>query len=414
MGTRETNLLFGILAVQLRLATAQQLVAAGAVWATAQERELGAILVEQRVLTPKQQLMIHELIGEQVALHGGDASKVYELYGGDAAVAQSFAGSLVVHPSDRSVHYESLQASPAPRAGGMAGTAADQALSDPLMITSEQPGHYTLRGEQGRGGMARVLIAYDEHIHREIALKELIPDATASIQPPEASPMRKSAAATARFLREARITGQLEHPGIVPVYELGRHTDGTVYYTMKLVRGQTLADKLKACRGIADRLKLLPHYLDLCHAIAYAHSRGVIHRDIKPQNVMVGEFGETVLLDWGLAKVKGQADEGAEKLADEVRMLKEAGASDTVAGKPIGTPSYMPPEQADGRIEDIDERSDVWSLGAVLYEILTGRPPFTGATALEVIGKVLTDTVQPALEVAKEAPRELAAVAMRL
>jgi len=403
----ERNLLFGVLAVQLKLATPRQLVQAGAVWAAEQEQSLGAILVEQGVLDEKQHAAIQGLLDVQLEAHGGDEAAALETFGGGAAVHESFAAS-VVYDAQTGMEYKSL-------GGETPRLDADEprSLSDKAQLTTEHPGRYTIKGEQGRGGVGRVLIAYDEHIGREIALKELLPDAAATITPAAESPMRQSATLTARFLREARITGQLEHPGIVPVYEVGQRSDGATYYTMKLVRGETLADRLKRCRGIGDRLKLLPHYLDLCQAIAYAHSRGVIHRDIKPGNVMIGEFGETVLLDWGLAKVKGQKDEGATKIADEIRLLKAAGAAETVAGKPIGTPSYMPPEQADGRIEDIDERSDVWSLGAVLYEILTGQPPYTGSTAFEVIGKVLSDDPVPVLEAQKDAPGELAAVAMR-
>jgi WD40 repeat protein len=410
---KDLNLLFGILAVQLRLVTPQQLASAGAVWATQQERELGAILVEQGVLAEQQRQLISTLLQSQVSSHQGDAAEVLDLFGGEAAVQASFAGSLVYDRHSGEARYASINPAGLPATPLSTPRADSPELSDPSQLTAEHPSRYDIRSEQGRGGVGRVFVAYDSHIQREIALKELLGERSAASGASDGSPHRRNSTHTARFLREARITGQLEHPGIVPVYELGQRADGTVYYTMKLVRGDTLGERLRRCKTLAERLELLPHFLDLCQAIAYAHSRGVIHRDIKPANVMVGEFGETLLLDWGLAKVRGQADHGAEKLADEVRQLKEAGASDTVDGKPIGTPSYMPPEQADGRIADVDERSDVWSLGAVLYEILTGQPPFTGATALEVIGMVLTDPVRPVLERRKEAPPDLAAVAMR-
>jgi WD40 repeat protein/serine/threonine protein kinase len=401
----EQNLLIGILAVQLELATPQELVNAGAQWAANQERDLCAILLEQGTINPRQADLLRQLTEQQIQSHNGDASAALQTLGGSSAIQQSFAASIV-YDQDSGIKFRSIGGDTPRRVEG-----TERSLADPDQLITEHPGRYTVRGERGRGGVGRVLIAFDEHIGREIALKELLPDSAAPGTPAADSPLRKSATVTARFLREARITGQLEHPGIVPVYELGQRKDGNTYYTMKLVRGETLAARLRECRNIGDRLKLLPHFLDLCQAIAYAHSRGVIHRDIKPGNVMIGEFGETVLLDWGLAKVKGQKDEGAQKLADEIALLKEAGSSETVIGKPIGTPSYMSPEQADGRIDDIDERSDVWSLGAVLYEILTGRPPFTGVTAYEVIGKVLSDAVTPVLEVQQDAPVELAAAA---
>ncbi|HEX4386643.1 MAG TPA: serine/threonine-protein kinase, partial [Myxococcales bacterium] len=169
-------------------------------------------------------------------------------------------------------------------------------------ITPETPGRYTVKREYGRGGQSRVLLAYDEHLLREIALKELLGDIE------ERGSRSTSQAASARFIREARITGQLEHPNIVPVYELGQHVDGSVYYTQKLVKGATLKARLADCREAGARLSLLAHFADICHAVAYAHSRGVVHRDLKPDNVMVGQFGETVVLDWGLAKARGEKD----------------------------------------------------------------------------------------------------------
>ena len=273
---------------------------------------------------------------------------------------------------------------------------ASRQLDDLSRITAEDPGRYEVQSEFGRGGIGRVLLALDQHLGREVAVKELLRGAEGD--------------ASVRFLREARITGRLEHPGIVPVYELGRRGDGSLYYTMKLVRGDTLSDRIAAATGLPDRLRLLPHFLDLCQAIAYAHDQGVLHRDLKPQNVMVGKFGETVVLDWGLAKVKGVADARAGDLEAASRLMKEAGAFDTAQGRLLGTPAYMAPEQAEGLIDQVDERSDVWSLGAILYEILAGRRAYDGTNAWEVVGKVLHETPAPIATIEPAAPRELIAI----
>jgi eukaryotic-like serine/threonine-protein kinase len=269
-------------------------------------------------------------------------------------------------------------------------------------VTPEAPGRYTVKREYGRGGQSRVLLAFDEHLEREIALKELLGDIE------EHGSRTASQAASARFVREARITGQLEHPNIVPVYELGQHADGSVYYTQKLVRGTTFKARLADCRESGARLSLLAHFADICHAVAYAHSRGVIHRDLKPENVMLGQFGETVVLDWGLAKARGEKDIRGPAVLRKATAMR---ADQTVEGYALGTPSYMSPEQAQGHLEEIDERSDVWSLGAILFEILTGRPPFQGDTAYSIIGKVIKEAPPKCREVFRSAPPELAAVA---
>jgi len=266
--------------------------------------------------------------------------------------------------------------------------------------------------EIGRGALGRILVAFDHHLGREVAVKELLPlHATAFERPPGTTKLLElKAARVARFLDEAKVTGQLEHPSIVPGYEIGQRPDGTVYYTMKLVRGKTLGRALDECDSLGARLKLLGHFEDMCQAIAYAHSRGVIHRDIKPDNVMLGEFGETVVLDWGLAKMRGRKDAHGDKLAREVQVFQRAGHGQTMHGQAIGTPSYMSPEMAEGAIDRIDERSDVWCLGTVLYRILTGRPPFISGDPLRTIEMVKSEPVTPVRKLCPEAPADLAAV----
>lgn len=298
----------------------------------------------------------------------------------------------------------------------------------PLRVTGAAAARYRLRdrrtaqpteraaaAEIGRGGIGRVLLAFDEDLGREVALKELLAGTrTGSADgAATASAADRTADAAVRFLREARVTGQLEHPNIVPVYELGCNAGGNLYYTMKMVRGRTLTEALADRRRLDDRLRLLGHFVDLCQAIAYAHSRGVIHRDIKPENVMLGEFGETVVLDWGLAKARGAEDIRGSKMEREIQLLQDAASGHTVDGTAIGTPAYMSPEQAEGRLDAIDERSDVWSLGAVLHQILTGRPPYSGASAYEVLKRALSQPVPPLTETCPEAPLELAAVCRR-
>ena len=267
---------------------------------------------------------------------------------------------------------------------------------------------YSIVDEIGRGGIGRVLVAFDSKLGRDIALKELIQ--TDKPGQNRIKPADKLKADEIRFLREAKVTGQLEHPGIVPVYDIGRKPDGNHYYTMKLVRGMTLAKAIRDAGTLEKRLRLLPHFRDICNAIAYSHSRGVIHRDLKPENIMIGEFGETVVLDWGLAKIKGEDDESETTLQKELNVLNVENLGDTTRGKAIGTPAYMPPEQARGDVEQIDERSDIYSLGAVLYEILTGHPPFKGRNIKETLEMVQNNTPVDITILEKDAPPDLCAV----
>jgi serine/threonine-protein kinase len=250
------------------------------------------------------------------------------------------------------------------------------------VATAAPPARLQLVGEIARGGMGAVLKGRDTELGRDIAVKVLL------------ETHQGTAELARRFVEEAQIAGQLQHPGIVPVYELGAFADGRPYFTMKLVEGQTLAALLAARRDVAaDRPQLLGIFGQVCQTLGYAHSRGVIHRDLKPANVMVGSFGEVQVMDWGLAKVLcegGATDEAKARQQAEASVIRSARiqkegtpevGSHTRAGSVLGTPSYMAPEQARGEVDLVDERADVFGLGAILCEILTGRPPFPGKEA---------------------------------
>jgi serine/threonine protein kinase len=252
---------------------------------------------------------------------------------------------------------------------------------------------YELIERLGGGGMGDVYRAGDPALGRDLAVKVMKAD------------LQGYASAEQRFLREARVTGSLQHPGIVPIYNLGRLADGRLHYSMRLVRGRTFADILKEEAGRPERLpSLLAIFEKVCQAVAYAHSKQVIHRDLKPSNVMVGRFGEVQVMDWGLAKLltadeEPAAPEGAVERAG-TQIYTEAGETPlelTQMGREMGTPAYMPPEQALGEWDTVDARADVFALGAILCEILTGQPPYRGRDREEVLRKAKRGDLAEAL-----------------
>jgi serine/threonine-protein kinase len=272
---------------------------------------------------------------------------------------------------------------------------------DPLVQpgSSEMPdladrsAHLQLLGEIARGGMGVVLKGRDVDLGRDLAVKVLL------------ERHRENADLARRFIEEAQIAGQLHHPGVVPVYELGVFADRRQYFAMKLVKGRTLAAVLaERLEHAGDRMGLLAILQQVGQTVAYAHARGVIHRDLKPSNVMVGSFGEVQVMDWGLAKVlpKGGArdDQSAGKLdAGETVIATARSGSDTDlsrAGSVLGTPAYMAPEQARGETVAVDERADVFALGSMLCEVLTGQPAFTGRSSGEIQRKAARGEVSEA------------------
>lgn len=271
----------------------------------------------------------------------------------------------------------------ASQAAGEIPTPADHDLA------LRDPSRYRIDGVQGHGGIGWVLRVRDLELGRVLALKELI---------------NRSAAAESRFEREIRLTARLEHPGIVPVHDAGRWaTDGRAFYTMKLVAGASLKETLANTTSLDERLALVPHLLAIAEAVAYAHSRGIIHRDLKPANVVLGEYGETIVIDWGLAKEVGAPEllVGDEPVA--------AGTADlTVAGTVMGTPSFMSPEQAVGA--DVDVRTDVYAIGAIAYCLLSGRAPYEAPSSTEVLRQLTDGPPLPLRQREPGVPVDLAAI----
>jgi len=259
-------------------------------------------------------------------------------------------------------------------------------------------GNYQLMGEIARGGMSVILKGHDTDLGRDVAVKVLDDE------------LAKRPEVVQRFVEEAQIGGQLQHPGIVPVYELGLMDDDRPYFTMKLIKGRTLASLFQARKTPAeDRGRLLAIFEAVCHTVAYAHSKGVVHRDLKPANIMVGAFSEVQVVDWGLAKVLGRGGVADEKRAQEtraslltvietVRSGPGSTGTDSLIGSVMGTPAYMAPEQAQGEIDKLDERVDVFSLGAILCELLTGAPPYEDNGQEKVIVQAARAMLDPARE----------------
>jgi len=306
----------------------------------------------------------------------------------------------------------------APVALDAAGDTPAEATAEPEAESPEtlRIGRYRLQSEVARGGQGAIVRVFDQDLRRQLAMKLILgPDGGDRRGTPVSSIAPR---VLGRFLDEAQVTAQLDHPGIVPVHELGLDPEGRVYFTMKLVQGEDLSAVYAKVRRGAEGWSLpraLTVLVKACEAVAFAHHKGVIHRDLKPANVMVGRFGEVYVMDWGLARVLRRAD-GRDLRPDPDAGLDDLGedALVTMDGDVVGTPAYMPPEQARGELAAMGAHSDVYSLGAMLYELLAGHEPYARPGArpgvLEVLFKVQAEAPEPLARRAPDAPPELVAI----
>jgi len=398
----DRNLLFGILAFQNNFIDRQALLAAFDRWTTDKNKPLGDILVEMGKLDVRYRELLDGLVAAHLEQHGNEPEK-----------------SLAAVSSLGSVRNDLEQlADPDVEATLDHVTAARDAFDPYATVTpsagasSSAGSRFTILRPHAKGGLGQVSVARDEELNREVAFKEI------------QAQYADNAVSRSRFLLEAEVTGSLEHPGIVPVYGLGQYGNGRPFYAMRFIQGDSLqaaikrfhdADQTKRDSGeqSLELRKLLGRFIDVCNAIEYAHSRRVLHRDLKPGNIMLGKYGETLVVDWGLAKPIGHRDSPGE--SDE-RTLQPASGSDsshTQMGSAIGTPQFMSPEQAEGRLDELGPPTDVYSLGATLYCLLTGRPPFAAADALAILGQVVKGDFPAPRTVKPDVPAALQAICLK-
>jgi serine/threonine-protein kinase len=366
----DRNLLLGIIALQMDFVSSTTLIAAMNAWVLDKSAPLSKILEDRGDLTDSRRSLLEALVEEHLKLHENEPEQSLAALSSIGSVREAL--SQIADPDVQATLTHVSAARPDK------DNVRQRADAHTIVGDSTSAGaRFRILRPHARGGLGEVFVARDTELNRDVALKEI------------QSQFAFDPGFRSRFQFEAEVTGGLEHPGIVPVYGLGHLPDGRPYYAMRFIRGDSLkeaierfhaerGDKKDAGRGSLELRKLLRRFLDVCNAVDYAHSRGVLHRDIKPGNVMIGKHGETLVVDWGLAKSIGAPEPSGDSGDRTLLPLSASGSAETLPGQSLGTPAYMSPEQAAGDLARLGPRSDVYSLGAMLYYLLTGKSAFEG------------------------------------
>ena len=402
----DRNLLVGILALQMDFINREQLIAAMQEWLLNKHAKLEDILLTRHALRQDTYEFLVAMLAKHLEVHGGDAEQSL------AAIS-----SLTSVRRDLDILQDDDVAATLNRAS-LARVASGEPVASGETTVSRAPlphdpgGRFRVLRPHARGGLGQVSVAMDTELNREVALKE--------IQPKYA----EEPTSRHRFLVEAEVTGRLEHPSIVPVYSLGQFDDGRPFYVMRFIRGDSLQEAIAELHSPArsDRTphdwllelrKLLRRFLDVCNAVDYAHSRGILHRDLKPGNIMLGKYGETLVVDWGLARTAEPPTADSNLSEGRLEPLSGDSSSATMAGSVVGTPAYMSPEQAEGRLDLLGPSTDVYSLGATLYCLFTNQSPFSKGDREELLARIGRGDFPSPRTINPRVPRPLEAICLK-
>lgn len=411
----DRNLLIGVLALQMNFVTREQLVNAMGIWVLNKEKKLDQIFAEQKNIDAKARELLDSFVDKHLELHGGNLQDSLAVTMATDEGLQNALSEVVDTDLENSIQTVSTR-----RIGESTSPLPASSIPSPK-------GRYHVLRPHARGGLGKVSIALDQELNREVALKEIL-DRHA-----------ENHDSRTRFVLEAEITGSLEHPGIVPVYGFGQDSGGLPFYAMRFIRGESLQDAIDelhskktqrvtdvdngasvsstvdadaSFRSVTSR-RLLQTMIEICNAIEYAHSRAIVHRDIKPNNVMLGKYGETLVVDWGLAKPTSRDNRHSIGQEQTLRPVMGSNASATEHGSVVGTPAYMSPEQAAGRLDQVGPLSDVYSLGATMFHLLTGERPFKECDSESILSHVQTGEFRHPREINPLLPKPLEAICLK-